>query len=306
VLELIRNPRFDFIGKRYVGYVISTILVGLGVWALVRLVSGEARIGIDLIGGTLVSVKFERPVHIEQIRGALRQAHLSDRDVQRVPGEEKFLIRLGRGEVEVGQAKEVMTQVLTTALPGVPFLVDRHEEVGPAVGAKMREQGLKAIMISTLAILLYIWMRFDLVFGVGATVATVHDVLAVLGIYVLMDKEFTLLIVTALLTIAGYSLTDTVVVYDRIRDNLKLRTKDESYSACVNRSVNEVLTRTIVTSLTTLLAALSLFLLGGEVIHDFALALVVGLVVGTYSSIFVATPLVVEWEHRGVRSPLTR
>ncbi len=278
--------------------VAGTLLVASGLWGIVRLSSGEGRIGIDFSGGTLASVKFQPPVEIERLREALRGAKLSDRDVQRVPQEDKFLIRLGKGEVEVGTAKDTLSKIFTSAFPGNTFMIDRHEEVGPAVGANLKQQAMKAILISTIAILLYIWVRFDLAFGVGATIATMHDVLAVLGIYVLLDKEFTLLIVTAILTIAGYSLTDTVVVYDRIRENIKLRKKDESYAACVNRSLNEVLSRTIVTSMTVTLATAALFVWGGEVIHDFTFTLLIGLLVGTYSSIFVATPMIVEWEKR--------
>lgn len=305
MFQLLKNPKIDFLRIRYVGYVLSLGLVGLGVWGLVQLVSGKGRVGIDFVGGTLVSVKFQPAVGIEKIRESLRGANLSDRDVQRISSEEKFLIRLGRGEMAVGTAKESLTQIFSTAFPGNTFVIDRHEEVGPAVGARLRDQAVKAFLISMMAILLYIWLRFDLTFGIGATITTLHDVLAVLGVYMLTNKEFSLLIVTAILTIAGYSLTDTVVVYDRIRENLKFLKKEEGFSACINRSLNEVLARTIVTSLTVLVATAALFFWGGEVIHDFAFALLTGLIIGSYSTIFVATPLVVEWEQRfgGSRAP---
>jgi len=160
---------------------------------------------------------------------------------------------------------------------------------------------LIAVVVAMLGIIMYIAWRFDFKFGVAAALATFHDVLAILAIFFILDKEINLLLITAVLTIAGYSLTDTVVVFDRIRENMHKNMK-ESLATVFNYSINEVLSRTIITALTTLLAALSLFLFGGEVIHDFSFALVVGILVGTYSSIFVASPLVVLWENRALRS----
>ena len=169
--------------------------------------------------------------------------------------------------------------------------------MGPAIGKELQQKALVAIGISLAGIIVYIAWRFEFRFGVAATVATFHDVLAVLGVVFILHKEITLLIVTALLTIAGYSLTDTVVVYDRIRENLRARRK-EPLGDVINASINQVLSRTAMTSLTTLLAALALFLLGGEVLHDFAFALLIGVIVGTYSSWFVASPIIYEWRMR--------
>jgi len=170
-------------------------------------------------------------------------------------------------------------------------VVDSTTEIGPKVGGKLRKDALVAILVATLGILIYVAFRFQFKFGVGATIATFHDVLAVLGIFFLIGKEINLLLITALLTIAGYSLTDTVVVFDRIRENLRTKFK-KSTSEIVNQSINEVLSRTIVTSFTVFLSSLALFIFGGEVIHDFALAMILGIIVGTYSSIFVASPIV--------------
>jgi len=177
------------------------------------------------------------------------------------------------------------------------FIVEASTEVGPAIGKELQNKALLAVAISLAGIVVYIAWRFEFRFGVAATVATFHDVLAVLGIIFVLNKEITLLIVTALLTIAGYSLTDTVVVYDRIRENLRARRK-EGLGDTMNASINQVLSRTAMTSITTLLGAAALFFLGGEVLHDFAFALVLGIVIGTYSSWFVASPLIYEWRIR--------
>jgi preprotein translocase subunit SecF len=173
--------------------------------------------------------------------------------------------------------------------------VESSTEIGPTIGEKLKSDTLMAVALSMLGIILYIAWRFDFKFGVGAVVATMHDVLAIIAVFFVMHKEVNLLLVTAVLTIAGYSLTDTVVVFDRIRENLHKSLKDP-ITQVFNRSINEVLSRTIVTSFTVFMAACSLFLFGGEVIHDFAFALLVGVLVGTYSSIFVASPIVALWE----------
>jgi preprotein translocase SecF subunit len=167
-------------------------------------------------------------------------------------------------------------------------------EIGPKVGKTLRDDALIAVIVSAIGMIVYIAWRFEFSFGVAAAIATFHDVFAVLGIFFVLGKEVNLLLITALLTLAGYSLTDTVVVYDRIRENLRLRPKD-FLGDVINSSINEVLSRTIVTSSTVFLVVVALFFFGGEVIHDFSFALLIGVVVGTYSSIFVASPVVFEW-----------
>jgi preprotein translocase subunit SecF len=176
-------------------------------------------------------------------------------------------------------------------------VVDSTTEIGPKVGGKLRKDAAQAVAMATLGILIYIAIRFKFDFAVGATVATFHDVLAVLAVFFLLGKEINLILVTALLTIAGYSLTDTVVVFDRIRENLRTRLK-EPVEAVMNQSINEVLSRTIVTSFTVLITSIALFFFGGEVIHDFSLAMIFGVIIGTYSSIFVASPITLLWEKK--------
>ncbi|MEE9554045.1 MAG: protein translocase subunit SecF, partial [candidate division Zixibacteria bacterium] len=182
--------------------------------------------------------------------------------------------------------------------PDNNFALDSTNNISSRVGDKLTRDAIKAIIFALFGILIYIWIRFDFRFGVAATIATFHDVLAVLGIYFLLDLEISLLVITALLTLAGYSLTDTVVVFDRIRENLKNFRRRSDFASTVNTSINGVLSRTAITSLTTMMVVLVLLIIGGEVLFDFALALMLGIIVGTYSSVFVASPIIVEWEQR--------
>jgi preprotein translocase subunit SecF len=206
----------------------------------------------------------------------------------------KVLVRIKKTDVPTDQVVDKIAAAFTTAFPDDKVTVDSSSAIGPTVGKALQKDALLALSIAMLCIIIYIAWRFEFKFGLAATIATFHDVLAVLGVFFVLHKEITLLIVTALLTIAGYSLTDTVVVFDRIRENLKLRQKDNLIDI-INSSINEVLSRTVVTSLTTFLTVFALFLIGGEVLHGFAFAMMAGIIVGTYSSIFVASPLLYVW-----------
>jgi preprotein translocase subunit SecF len=197
-------------------------------------------------------------------------------------------------EQELGLVSENITNSIIQKIPDNPYVVDSTTVIGPKVGGRLRADAAKAVAMAVIGILIYVAFRFQFKFGVAATIATFHDVLTVLGIFYLMGKEINLILITALLTIAGYSLTDTVVVFDRIRENLKQRQKD-SVETVMNSSINEVLSRTIITGLTTLFTCVALFFLGGEVIHDFSLAMIIGIVFGTYSSVFVASPILLLW-----------
>jgi preprotein translocase subunit SecF len=256
--------------------------------------------GIDFVGGTSLQFRFEKPVPMDQARKALLKYGLEP-NLQEIKEGNKLLVKIGKTNMPVGKVAGTVEDIFKKEIPGDSFVVESSTEIGPSIGEKLRKDTLIAIAISMLGIILYIAWRFDFKFGVGATVATLHDVLAMFAVFYVMNREINLLFITAVLTIAGYSLTDTVVVFDRIRENLRRNLK-ESLPIIFNQSINEVLSRTIITSLTTFLAATSLFLFGGEVIHDFALALVIGVVVGTYSSIFVASPLVLVLENRGKKS----
>lgn len=291
MIELIKNPKINFLAKRYIAFIFSGILSVIGIIAIVEIATGHANLGIDFAGGTAMQIKFEKPVALHNIRLALEGGALKDFDLQDLPSEGKILIRVKKSEQELGQVSENITNILNQKFPDNKYVVDSTIAIGPKVGGKLRADAAKAVAFAVLGILIYVAFRFQLKFGVGATIATFHDVLAVLGVFFLMGKEINLILVTALLTIAGYSLTDTVVVFDRIRENLRLKQR-ESVEVVMNSSINEVLSRTIITSSTVLFTSLALFFFGGEVIHDFALAMIMGVIVGTYSSIFVATPVV--------------
>ncbi len=292
MIELIKNPNVDFMGKKAYAFTISGILALLGIIAVIQIALGNANLGVDFAGGTAVQIKFARTVPLHEVRVALEQGGLKDFDLQDLPSENKILIRAKRQEEQIGGASELITQILSQKFSDKKPVIDSTTEIGPKVGSKLRQDAMWAVIVATLGILVYIAWRFQFRFGVGATIATFHDVLAVLGIFYILHKEINLILLSALLTIAGYSLTDTVVVFDRIRENLKRYLK-EPVDTVVNRSINEVLSRTIVTSLTVFFSSLALFLFGGEVIHDFALAMLLGVIVGTYSSVFVASPIVI-------------
>jgi preprotein translocase subunit SecF len=215
--------------------------------------------------------------------------------LQEVSGENILMLKLGaRNTQEEKMVAEPVLNLLRTSITANPFVVESVSEIGPAIGHKLRQDAALALLVSALAIIIYLAWRFEFKFGVAAAIATFHDVFAIVGIFWVLGIEMDLLFITALLTIGGYSLTDTVVVFDRIRENIRLR-KMKTFSETINLSVNEVLSRTIITSLTTFLATVSLLVFGGSVLRDFALALTMGIVVGTYSSVFVASPVVALW-----------
>jgi preprotein translocase subunit SecF len=294
MIELVKNTHIDFLGKKYIAFALSGILAILGIVAIVQISRGHANLGIDFAGGTAIQLKFEKPIVLHDVRLALEKAGLKDFDLQDLPTENKILIRMKKTGEELGHVADSVTAVLSQEFPDNKYVVDSTTVIGPKVGGRLRADAAKAIVVAVIGLLIYVAFRFEVRFGVGATIATFHDVLAVLGLFFIMGKEINLILVTALLTIAGYSLTDTVVVFDRIRENLKLKQK-EDVQTVMNASINEVLSRTIITSATVLFTSLALFFFGGEVIHDFSLAMIMGVVVGTYSSIFVASPVVLLW-----------
>ena len=302
MFRIIPDTNINFIGARRIAFILSLALITLGLFAFVMIATGKANLGIDFAGGVMLTGYFDEPVAIEDLRAATSSqfpdveiTHLSD-----FVEENAFIMKTKRPETE-SESKERLAnlkQVIADSFEGNSYTVVSEHMIGPAVGETLRSDAQKAILLSLFGIILYIWIRFDFRSGIAATIATFHDVLAVMGILYVLNLEFDLLIVTALLTLAGYSLTDTVVVFDRIRENLKkFRTKGE-FTDCVNMSINEVLSRTFNTSITVLFVVGTLFFFGGEVLRNFALALILGVAVGTYSSIFVASPIVVEWEAR--------
>lgn len=291
MIEIIKKTKIDFMGKRKIALTISAILVLIGLFAVIQVARGTANLGIDFAGGTAVQIKFNHAVELQEVRETLTDGGIKEFDLQDLPTENKVLIRTKKGEVTLGNLSKQIVDVLAQKFSEENIVVDSTTEIGPKVGARLRQDALWAIIAAIGGILIYITFRFQFRFSIGATVATFHDVMAVLSVFFLMGKEINLVLVSALLMIAGYSLTDTVVVYDRIRENLRF-VKKKSTLEIVNQSLNEVLSRTIITSLTTFFAAFALYLLGGEVIHDFAFAIMLGIAIGTYSSMFVASPIV--------------
>lgn len=300
MLEILGKTNIDFMGKRAIAFTISGVMVLLGLIAVVQIARGAANLGIDFAGGTAVQLKFEQPIRIDEARKVLEENGLGDAELQEFGQDNKLLIRVKTATTIEEKTSETVVNVFKTKFASNRFVVDSSTEIGPTIGKKLQEDALIAVVISFIGIVLYIAARFELRFGVAAALATFHDVLAVLGAFYLLDKEITLLIVTALLTLAGYSLTDTVVVFDRIRENLKTRRR-ESEEATINTAVNQVLSRTIVTSLTVVIVLIPLTLAGGEVLHDFSLALLGGVIFGTYSSVFVASPLLLLWPGKSSR-----
>lgn len=301
MIELIKNPKIDFMGKRIYAFVISSCFALLGLFAVLQIANGNANLGVDFAGGTAVQIKFSQSVQLHDVRVALERGGLKDFDLQDLPTENKVLIRVKKQEEKIGGASEMIIQVLTQGFADKKPVVDSVTEIGPKVGSRLKQDAVWATLYAIVGILAYIALRFKFRFGVGATIATFHDVLAVLAIFYLLGKEINLILLSALLTIAGYSLTDTVVVFDRVRENLKKYLR-EPVDVVVNRSINEVLSRTIITSVTVLLSAFALFFFGGEVLHDFSLAIILGVIIGTYSSVYIASPIVILLGKKTIRA----
>ena len=296
-MEILGKTNIDFIGKRNITFVISSIIAIIGIIGIIQIGRGAANMGIDFSGGTAMQLKFSKPFSIAEARIALHKHGIAKADLQEIKEGNMLLVKMAGAAV--GKQSEMVQTSFKKEFADNPFSVESSTEIGPSVGDKLRKDTLIAVVLSLLGIIIYIAWRFDLKFGIGATIATMHDVLAMVAVFYLFNKEINLLFITAVLTIAGYSLTDTVVIFDRIRENLHKNLKGAMHTI-FNSSINETLSRTIVTSLTTFLAALALFLFGGEVIHDFSLALLIGIGVATYSSVFVASPIVVILENRAL------
>ncbi|HEV8713311.1 MAG TPA: protein translocase subunit SecF [Candidatus Binatia bacterium] len=299
-MELIRpDVNIDF-----VRYTKSAAFVSL-VFILAGLISiwfrGGLNYGVDFTGGIVVHVKFTQPTSIAEIRQALGVTDIVNVTVQDFgQGGNEFLIRMPTVEGDVASLSEQVQQGLLTQFGTQAFEIRRVEAVGPKVGKDLRRKALLAVLFATIMMGVYIALRFELRFGIGALIALIHDVLITLGALSLMALELDLTVVAALLTIVGFSVNDTVIVCDRIRENMRKLRRD-SLATIINRSLNDTLSRTIITNGTALITVLVLFVLGGEVIHAFAFALLVGFIAGTYSSIYIASPIVLFWGEKGRR-----
>ena len=294
MLQILHKTNIDFMGWKNISFTVSALLIALGIVGLVQIGRGKANLGIDFVGGTTVQLGFKEHIPIDKARTSLEKSGFQGATIQEVgEGGKNILVRLRESEGTSDRVQAVFKQ----EFPDNPFEVVSIVEIGPVIGQALQRDALVAITVSLFAIIIYIALRFEFRFGVAAAIATLHDILAVLGIFYVLHKEINLLIITALLTLAGYSLTDTVVVFDRIRENLK-RNRRDPLPKLVNASINEVLSRTIITSLTVVLVLIPLVLFGGDVLHDFSVALLMGVIVGTYSSVFVASPLLVVWHSK--------
>ena len=286
------ETKINFLGKSPLFLSLSGLLVLAGFVAFFTM--GGLNYGVDFRGGTDVQVQFKEAIEIKAVRQALSDSEIGSFLLKSFgkEGDNEFLISLGKKERSVGDKKDRGEEVKNALKARFPSLtVRRIESVGPQVGVELRNKAAQAILFSLIAIMLYVWLRFQWRYSIGALVALCHDVLIVMAAFVITGKEVTLPVVAAILTIAGYSINDTIVIFDRIRENLRRYHKKEAFEI-FNESVNQTLSRTILTSGTTLFVVLSIFFFGGAIINDFAFALVLGVVVGTYSSIYIAAPIV--------------
>jgi preprotein translocase subunit SecF len=295
-VEFIRNTHFDFLGKKKIAFAISSVLVILGIIEVIMMLLGTANIGIDFTGGLTMQLFFKHKINVPLVRKSLITKGFKDIKIIKFKGKNEYIIKTKLVGNNITAYANKLESTIRKSSPKNSFKVISKEMVGPSVGSAMTKDAIIAIIIAIISIFIYITWRFEFRFGAAAAIGLAHDTLALLGIIFIFDKEITLLVITALLTVAGYSLTDKVVVFDRIRENLKLESEQEksiNLNNLVNKSINEVLTRTVVTALTVVLVVLSLFFLGGSVLHNFAFTLLFGVIIGTYSSIFIASPIMV-------------
>ena len=279
------KQNIDFMGKRQIALVFSLVLIAISIGSIV---ARGLSLGIDFTGGTLIEVGYSEPADLESVRKALVDSGHGDSSVQQFGTPRDILIRLASSpDADSARLSNEVFAALSKAADSKVEL-RRVEFVGPQVGDELAEDGALAVLVALIAILMYVAMRFEWRFAVGSVIALVHDVIIVVGLFALLQVEFDLPVLAAVLAVIGYSLNDTIVVFDRIRENFRKMRKGEPVEI-VNRSLNETLSRTLVTSLTTILVLLALFFLGGEIIHGFAFALLVGVLIGTYSSIYVAS-----------------
>lgn len=287
-----KKTNFDFMGKRKIAFVLSAVLIVLSIAALV---TRDLNFGLDFTGGTLIEVSYPSAPEISDVRSNLSDAGMDDAVVQTFGAADEIVVRIPPRDDEAESDAELSTIVLAALQQGVEgeVAMRRVEFVGPQVGDELTEQGILAVVYALIGIFLYVMIRFQWRFSVGAVAALVHDILITMGILAVVQVEFDLTVVAALLAVIGYSLNDTIVLFDRIRENFPKLRKANSLEV-VNKSVNETLSRTLMTSVTTLLVLIALFIFGGEIINAFAFTLIVGVLVGTYSSIYVASTTLLE------------
>ncbi len=294
-MELIRpDTHIDFIGKRKFTLWLSTIAILLCFGSIAF--HGGLRYGVDFGGGLLIQIKFSKPVGISEVRSALEEGGSKEAMVQAFGGENEFLIRVDKSSGNLDEISKSIQSSLQQRFKDKALEIRRAEVVGPRVGKDLKEKAAWAIGLSFLAILIYVAFRFhEFSYGLGGIVALFHDVVVTFGAVSIFNIEFSLNVLAVILTIIGFSINDTIVIFDRIRENIKKMRKDP-LDGIMNVSINETLGRTILTTGTVMMVVLILFFFGGPVIHDFATALIVGLITGTYSTVYIASPVVLFWE----------
>ncbi|MDP7027024.1 MAG: protein translocase subunit SecF [Candidatus Marinimicrobia bacterium] len=288
-MRFLSKTNIDFISKQKLTGLLSIVLIIAGIASLI--IKGGPLLSIDFTGGTVAQIKFEKPIELGQLRNTLSDYGFKGAEIVEFGSPDEVLIKTQF----TGSSSEI-SEKLTLAL-GKTFILRRVESVGPKIGKELQSDALKAIGLALLLILIYITFRFDRYYALGSVMALIHDVLITLGVFSLLDYEINLSIIAAFLTIVGYSLNDTIVVFDRIRENIPKFMK-KTLNDVVNISLNETLNRTVITSLTTMMVVVILFIWGGKVINLFAFALIVGVFIGTYSSLFVASPVMAYFEKR--------
>jgi len=331
-MEFFRKTNIDFIGLRKYAFIFSLSLIILGVVSII--VRGGLNLGIDFVGGTLIQLKIEPMPSMEEVRRILVKNGLKTAQLQHFPKENEVIIRVKKGEIPLeeiqtespvlssqetfaakavsetsavsetavsssgmGMVGKKLHDMFTKEFPGAQIEIVRVEIVGPAVGKQLMKQAMLALFWGLIGIMVYVGWRFEFKYSAPAVLALFHDAFITIGIFAFLNKEITVTVVAAILTLVGYSINDTIVIYDRIREKIRFFARDE-LGKVMNIAINDTLSRTIITSLTVIIVLLVLFFMGGEVLHDFAFALLIGVIIGTYSSIFVASPLVYEWEKR--------
>ena len=294
MIELFRSPSYDFIGKRRWAYIVSIIFTLLALVSLV--VHGGLRYDIDFTGGTLIQVRFEQPPTVGQIRKSLATIQLGESIIQEFGDAREFIIRLPLVSMTSEEIAKRAQGALTADASLGKFEIRRVEFVGPQVGRDLQLQAVYLVLGGLIWIAIYLAFRFDLKGGVAAVVAVFHDVIVCLGALSITSREFSLPVLAALLTIIGYSVNDTIVAYDRLRENRgKFVPKGRTFAQQMNDAVNQTLSRTVLTSLTTFFSAAVLLFFGGKTLEDFAFVLFVGVITGTYSTTYIAAALVVDW-----------
>jgi len=303
-MRIFKNtPQFDFMGKRKIAFVISAILL---IVSIAGLFAKGLSYGIDFKGGTIIQIKFQEEPKLDIIRTLFQDQLTTSVNITTFGDKEDNEVIITLREDSIKDSYDNLTEVVHKTLKNdfTGYDIRRNETVGAKIGGELRSKGIQAALYVMAGILLYIGFRFKPRYGIAAVVALFHDVLITLCFFIFLEKEFTLTILAALMTIIGYSLNDTIVVFDRVRENVA-RFPRTSLTEVINLSINESLSRTILTSVTTFLVVFALYAFGGEIIHDFAFAMLIGLVVGTYSSVFVASPVVIFFDPERLRKNST-